>query len=258
VIARLVGLGRIAALMALVAAGCSLMPTTAEAGRQPKACAVVYSVARCDAMTDIVAADLGKNRDDVAAVAIVPDAPPGGVHLSAGWHVRVRIALKDGTLHDKEICGGVIHEPACLDDPALEVRSTISAGYRDVPEGASPLPLVAPSAIAEAAPIAVDSLSIPIDRLGTYEVPLGEGSLPNGIWTSGSLAFAEPWPDDLALRDAIVNLELRSLEPGGAPFENAYIHGWRRGVERVQAIARFDVLWFRPGATLELRDVSVR
>jgi hypothetical protein len=255
VIPRLAAAG---ALAALVAAGCSLLPSTAEAARQPKACAVVYSLARCQAMTDIVAADVGKNRDDVVAVAIVPDAPPGGVHLSAGWHVRVRIALKDGTLHDKEICGGVVHEPACLDDPALEVRSPVVNGYRDRPEGATPLPAPALSVVEAASPIEVDSLSVPIDHLGTYEVPLGEGTLPNGIWTSGALEFAKPWPDDLALRDAIVELELRSLEPGGKPLDNAYEHGWRDGVERVKAIARFDVLWFRPGATLELRDVSVR
>ena len=247
----------ITALAALVATACSLLPTTAEAGRQPKACAVVYSVARCDAMTDIVAADLGKNRDDVAGVAIVPDAPPGGVHLSAGWHIRVRIALKDGTLHDKEICGGVIHEPACVDDPALEVRSPISGGYRDIPEDASPLPPLAASAVAAASPIIRDSISIPIERLGTYEITLGEGTVPNGIWTSASLAFAEPWPEDVALRDAIVNLDLHSLEPAAVPFDNMYVHGWRDGVERVRAIARFDVLWFRLGATLELRDVSV-
>ena len=130
----------IAAVTAFVAGACSLLPGTA-ASRQPKPCAVVYSVARCDAMTDIVAADIDKNRDDVVSVAIVPDAPPGGVHLSAGWHVRVRIALRDGSIHDKEICGGVVHEPACLDDPRLEIRSTIDA-YRDIPEGSSPIPRV--------------------------------------------------------------------------------------------------------------------
>jgi len=54
-----------------------------------------------------------------------------------------------------------------------------------------------------------------------------------------------------------VTLEVRSLEPDGKPFENMYVHGWRDGVERVRAIVRFDVLWFRPGATLELRNVSV-
>jgi hypothetical protein len=228
----------------------------ASESRQPKPCAVVYSVARCDAMTDIVAADIDKNRDDVTAVAIVPDAPPGGVHLSAGWHIRVRIALRDGTIHDKEICGGVLHEPACLDDPRLQIRSTLEA-YHDVPEGSSPVPASDASAKHAASPIRVASLSIPIDRQGSQEVVIGEGSIPNGVWSVGTFDFADAWPDDLALRDADVVLELRSLERDGKPFDNAYIHGWRDGVERVQAVLRFDVLWFRPGATLELRNVSV-
>jgi hypothetical protein len=245
------------ALAALVAGACSTVPTAADE-RQAKPCAVVYSIARCAAMTDIVAADVGKNRDDVASVAIVPDAPPGGVHLGAGWHVRVRIVLKDGSMHDKLICGGVLREPACTDDPRLEIRSAIASGYRDVPEGSTPLPTLEPPAARTAAPVVVDSLSIPIDRLGEREVVLGDGSLPNGIWSSATIDFAESWPDDLALRDAVVVLELRSLEGDGRPFENAYAHGWRPGLERVSAVLRFDVLWFRPGATLELRNVSVR
>jgi hypothetical protein len=243
------------AAVALLASACSILPMTTES-RQPKPCAVVYSVARCDAMTDIVAADIDKNRDDVTAVAIVPDAPPGGVHLSAGWHIRVRIALRDGSIHDKEICGGVLHEAACLDDPRLQIRSAID-GYRDVPEGASPIPALGPSAKRAASPIRVASLSIPIDRDGPQEVDIGEGSIPNGVWTIGTFDFAEPWPDDVAFRDATVVLELRSLERGGKPFENMYVHGWRDGVERVRAVLRFDVLWFRPGAALELRNVSV-
>jgi hypothetical protein len=243
------------AAVALLASACSILPMTTES-RQPKPCAVVYSVARCDAMTDIVAADIDKNRDDVTAVAIVPDAPPGGVHLSAGWHIRVRIALRDGSIHDKEICGGVLHEAACLDDPRLQIRSAID-GYRDVPEGASPIPALGTSAKEAASPIRVASVSIPIDREGPQEVDIGEGSLPNGVWTIGTFDVAEPWPDDVAFRDATVVLELRSLERGGKPFENMYVHGWRDGVERVRAVLRFDVLWFRPGATLELRNVSV-
>jgi hypothetical protein len=94
------------AAIALLASACSMLPMTAES-RQPKPCAVVYSVARCDAMTDIVAADIDKNRDDVTAVAIVPDAPPGGVHLSAGWHIRVRIALRDGSIRRRPPRGGL-------------------------------------------------------------------------------------------------------------------------------------------------------
>jgi len=246
-----------AAIAALVAAGCSMLRKPAEEARQPKPCAVVYSVARCQAMTDLVADEIGKDRDDVLSVAIVPDAPPGGVHLSAGWHIRVRLALKDGSTHDTLICGGVVHEPACLDDPQLELRSALE-GYGDVPEGSSPIPDIELSAAEAAEPILVDHLSIPIDHGGAYEVPIGEGSLPNGVWTAGTAEFAHPWPDDLALRGAIVTLEVRSLEPDGKPFENAYRHGWRSGVERVRAVLRFDVLWFRPGAALELRNIAVR
>ncbi|HET9083984.1 MAG TPA: hypothetical protein VFN41_06225, partial [Candidatus Limnocylindrales bacterium] len=227
------------AVAAFLASACSVLPMATES-KQPKPCAVVYSVARCDAMTDIVAADIGKDRDDVTAVAIVPDAPPGGVHLSAGWHIRVRIALRDGSIHDKEICGGVLHEAACLDDPRLQLRSAID-GYRDVPEGSSPIPALESSAKRAASPIRVASLSIPIDRQGEQEVDIGEGSIPNGVWSIGTFEFAEPWPDDVALRDATVVLELRSLERGGKPFENMYVHGWRDGVERVRAVVRFDV-----------------
>jgi len=251
------GVSALAAVAGLLAAACSMFPSAAD-DRMPKPCGVVYGVARCEAMTDIVAADVGKNRDDVTSVAIVPDAPPEGVHLGAGWHIRVRIALKDGSAHDMLICGGVVHEVACLDDPQLEVRSALSGGYRDVPEGSTPVPTLEPSAAQAAAPLVLDSLSIPIDRLGAREVVLGDGSLPNGLWTAGTVEFAEPWPDDLALRDAVVLLEVRSLEPHARPFENAYTHGWRSGLERFRAVLRFDVLWFRSGATLELRNVSVR
>ena len=252
---------RLVALLALtgcIAVGCSMLPTLAEEDRRPKPCAVVYSVAQCEAMTDIVAADVGKNRDDVDSVAIIPDAPPEGVHLGAGWHIRVRLALKDGTAHDMLVCGGVLHEAACQDDPQLELRSALTGGYRDTPEGSTPIPEVQPAAAEGAVPITVDSLSIPIDGLGERELVLGEGSLPNGAWTEATADFAEPWPDDVALRDAVVLLELHSLERDVRPFDNAYVHGWRAGVERVKAVLRYDVLWFRPGATLELRNVSVR
>ena len=53
-------------------------------------------------------------------------------------------------------------------------------------------------------------------------------------------------------------IELRSLEPDGKPFQNYYDHGWRPGVERVEAILVFDVLWFEKGAILDIRDVVVR
>src|SRR5689334_6883219 len=212
---------------AVLAAACTQSaPSTRDL--RPKPCAVLYSVARCQAMTDLVAADVGKNRDDVASVAIVPDAPPGGVHLSAGWHIRLRLALTDGSFVDRLLCGGVVHEPACTDDPRLEVRSAIDPDIADAAPGAG------------ATSITVPALSIPIDHRGTYEIELGDGSRPLAGWTSGDFQFAVAWPDDLALRDAMVMLDLRT------------------NAEHPRPSIAFDVLWFRPGATLELRNVEVR
>lgn len=218
-------------------------------------------------MTDVAAAEIGKNRDDVAAVAIVPDPPPEGTTLGGAWPIRVRISLRDGSTHDAKMCGGVSSAAACTDDSHLEVRSAIGGGYKDIPCGvdpddtsacATPLPTFDPAAIAAAEPITLDQVSIPIERLGDQEVVVGDGTLANGIWTAGAFRFADTWPADVALRDAHVVLVLHSLERDGKPFDNYYVHGWRAGVERVRAVLRFDVLWFKPGATLEIHDFNVR
>ena len=94
--------------------------------------------------------------------------------------------------------------------------------------------------------------------MGAYEVPLGEVSLPNGIATVASFEFAEPWPLDVSLGQGVAQFDLRSLEPDGKPFQNYFDHGWRPGVERGEAVLTFDVLWFKKGAVLDIRDVVVR
>ena len=53
-------------------------------------------------------------------------------------------------------------------------------------------------------------------------------------------------------------LEIRSLEPDGRPFDNYYTHGWREGVERIEAVLVFEVRRFEPRAVLTIRDVVVR
>jgi hypothetical protein len=82
--------------------------------------------------------------------------------------------------------------------------------------------------------------------------------LPNGVLTEASFAFADRWPADVALTDGQAFIELRSLEPNGKPFENYYTHGWHPGIERVEAVLKFNVLWAAPGAKLSIRDVVVR
>jgi hypothetical protein len=250
---------RFAALIAiagLVAAACSFLPQP-SVEELPKPCVASHSVARCQALTDTVAADIGKDRDDVDTTLIVPDPIPKGVTLGGAWGILVRIVLKDGATHDMKLCEGVAMEPACQEDPRLGVASAINGGYRDVPEGSTPLPSLMPRSVDGASPIIVDSMRIPIDRKGPQEIPLGEGSIPDGVWSTGTLDLTDTWPDDFALRDGQVVLELRSLERDGRPFDNYYVHGWRTGVEHVRALLTFDVLWFKPGATLDIRNVII-
>lgn len=242
------------AIMALVAGGCSLLP---EIPQSPMACVEVYSQDRCLAMADVAAAEVSRNRGDVVGIAIVPDASLQGVTLGGAPPIQVRVGFADGMTHDARMCGGLPSGPACSDEPRLESRSALG-GYTDVPAGSTPLPTVAPAAVTSASTLVIETVAIPIDRQGEHEIVLGEGALPNGVWTIGSFDFAEPWPDDLVLRDGAVRLELRSLEPDGKPFDNSYMHGWRPGVERVEAVLLFDVLWFEPGADLVIRNVVVK
>jgi hypothetical protein len=242
-------------ILVLVSGGCASLP---EIPQSPNACVEVYSQDRCLAMIDAAAAEVSRNRGDVTGIAIVHDPPPEGAILGGAWSIRVRVGFTDGTTHDARMCGGIPSGPACSDEPRLESRSPVDGGYRDVPAGSSPLPTVAPSAVESASSIVIETVTIPIERQGEHEIVLGEGSLPNGVWTIGSFDFAEPWPDNVALRDGVARLELRSLEPDGKPFENYYMHGWRAGVERVEAALLFDVLWFQPGADLTIRNVVVR
>jgi hypothetical protein len=259
----------VATVAGLLVGGCALLPAFDSQGPAdlPKPCAAVYSVARCQAMTDVAAAEAGKNRDDVTAVAIVPDPPPVGVTLGAAWPIRVRIALTDGSVHETRICGGVSIDPACSAEPHLMPRSAIGA-YTDIPCGAEPAdgpedcatPFPRPGAdvVAQATPVRIDDSTISIDHIGQYEVRLGRGSLPNGLLTEASFEFVDTWPDDVALRDGKAFLGVRSLEADGKPFDNYYSHGARPGVERIETFLTFDVLWFAPGATLKIRNVVVR
>lgn len=247
--------GAALAVVALVAGGCASPP---DIPQSPVSCVEVYSQDRCLAMIDAAAAEVTRDRGDVTGIVIVHDPPPErGATSGAARPIRVRVGFRDGTTHDARMCGGIPSGPACSDEPLLESRSALD-GYRDVPAGSTPLPTAAPSAVKSASRLVIDAVTIPIERQGEYEIVLGEGTLPNGIWTIGSFDFAEPWPADVALRDGVSRLELRSLERDGKPFDNYYMHGWRPGVERVEAVLMFDVLWFQPGADLRIEDVVVR
>ena len=255
-------------LAALMASGCSMFEAIQEqAAEGPRPCVEVYSRPRCLAMVDQAAAEVSKTRADVTAATIVPDPPPEGAILGGAWSIRLRITLADGSIHDARMCGGIPSGPACTEDPRLSAASVTgpSSGYRDIPCGGeppdgcpTPFPSFEPDAVEATTPLTVAERTIAIERLGRQEVSLGQGSLPNGILTDAWFEFAEGWPDDVALAEGLGLIEVRSLEPDGKPFENYYTHGWREGIERVEAFLVFDVLWFAPGADLTIRGAVVR
>lgn len=256
------------AIVGLVA-GCTVVGEAPP--QQPKPCTEVYGPQRCLAMTDAAAARSGRTRDDVTATVIVPDPPPkDGVLVTLGGAapINVRITLTDGTTQDALMCGGIPSGPACMETQRLEAQSLFAdgGGYKDVPcpDGASPrtcgqpLPSFEPTALAAARPLEIARSSIAIDHVGDYEVSLGKASIPNGVVSAVSFGFSDIWPTDISLEDGVARIELRSLEPDGKPFQNYYDHGWRPGVERVEAFLAFRVLWFQKGAVLDIRDVVVR
>jgi hypothetical protein len=249
--------------------GCSAF--VGESAATPQPCGEVYGAQRCLAMTDEAASRSHRTRDDVTAIDIVhfPTRDQNGALITrSGGGFFARLTFTDGTTRDEPMCGGIPSGPACMDEPRLEARSVLGdgGGYHDVPcpDGSppetcgTPLPTLQPSAVVDARPLAITRLKIPIDHVGAYEVPLGKVSFPNGIATAASFEFADPWPLDVSLREGLAHIGLRSLEPDGKPFQNYFDHGWRPGVERAQAVLIFDVLWFKKGAVLDIRDVVVR
>ena len=250
---------------ALSAWGCSLLPSPPAAAAALTPCAQVFNAVRCQAMTDTAASNLGLTREDVISLDIVPKpTPPQGVltTTSGGSRIDVIVTLADGSTRATLMgCAGISigWNPACQDDPHVNVGSIVTGGYRDVPEGSTPLPTIEPEAVGDTVALDIDRLDIPIDHVGRYEVPIGRARLPNGILTTASFDLVEQWPAHVTIiGERGVFLMIRSLEPDGQPFRNYYEHGWRPGTERVEAVLVFDVFRFDPGATLSIKDVEVR
>jgi hypothetical protein len=118
------------------------------------------------------------------------------------------------------------------------------------------LPGIERSALAAAIGVDIARISIPIERTGPQRVLLGEAKLANGIIRTATAELADPWPENVVFRNT-VRLELVPVD-GGDPIRNAYEHGWRQGIERVNVFVTFEPLLVGAGAVLTLVDVSVR
>ena len=258
--------GAVVLVVALALTGCEaiagLVPKPAPT---PQPCGQLYNAVRCLAMTDKAAMQLHTTREDIVSIIIAPDPTPEIIDgktilqtTSGGPPIDLIVTLADGTITQTTLmCVGVNQEPACADDPHLTANSVTQGGYHDVPEGSSPVPSAAPDALEMATGLHLGRVDIPIDHTGSYEVVLGEAWLPNGLLTTADFQLVDAWPPDVTIIDGGVSLEIRS-QLDGKPIWNIYEHGWREGVERVDAVLVFDVFHFEPGATLSIRDVVVR
>jgi hypothetical protein len=236
----------------------------------PQGCSLLsFATERCLAVVEAARVQASLAWTDIARVVLAKapaDASAGSFPVAA-----VVFDLRDGSSIAQTVrCGiaGGQYSLVCSDDPQIRLTTPITAGYDDVPCGAtpggqpgsacaSPMPTIDPAAAASAQPLAVASLDIPITTTGHLELDVGPATLPNGILSAARFALADPHTRTFAVKDAIT-LVVRSGDPTRPPFLNLYAHGWYPGTEAVEVYLVLDVTRVSPGALLEIRDLVVK
>jgi hypothetical protein len=211
---------------------------------------------RCQALALAAASQLGLGFDQVVAVDVVANPSPDGIDFV--HRTFLEVALADGSVHSIVVsCPGIsgAYYPPCMPEPVVTLGSPGGA-YTDIPENATPFPLLDADAVAASVPLRIPSTRVAVDGLGPHSIVLGRATLPNGRLTEASFGMADPWPSDVLFHGGIQMVVAPTA--GGPPLENLYQHGWHAGTEEVEVTLTFDVAWFKPGATFTIVDVVVR
>ncbi len=220
-------------------------------------CARVFNSDRCDALTAFAADQLGVPFPTVRAIGILPNPSPRQIDFAHRTFLSVR--LDDGTTRPLIVsCPGIASatDPQCMPNPAVPLSGSSNGGYTDSPDGSTPLPSLEPAAVANARPHRIAELDIPITSLGRKTMTIGTALLANGVLRDRHAALKDPWPTDVHFADWI-SVEV-TLAGTDVPLTNLYEAGWKPGVEEVVVTLTYDVVWFKPGATLSLVDILVR
>jgi hypothetical protein len=264
-------------LLLVAVAGCDLLgvgdPPEADAALPyPDGCAAYdLSAKRCERIVAWAATQQDVDLRDAASIELLGDpgcgdlpagAPPGGQVLCTRTNqfiVRVRFQLADGRSAEQSLfCGvGGQFSPLCTENPEVPISSPTMSGYRDVPAGSTPVPTAAPDALEAARPLRLEAWDAPLDRVGRYEVEVGEAILPNGLLSEASFRLAPEHLGDLQVTEDGITLEVRPMDPGLPPLWNLYETGWQEGTTTVRAVFVFEIVEFTPGSVLELRDIVV-
>ena len=111
-----------------------------------------------------------------------------------------------------------------------------------------------PEIEAQARPLRVPALDIPLDHLGSYRIEVGEAGLPDGAFTDSSASLADERPTTFSIRDA--RLVIEPVDPARPPIGSIFRDPFD-GVEPARVSLVFDVTELSPGAVLQVRDIVV-
>jgi hypothetical protein len=259
---RFVGLASVAVLMA----GCGISGMFGpQGGPYPGACADLgFAGRQCAAMVARAETLSGVKATEAASVDILPPIQDGVSRIGGYMISRVRFRLPDATEETEEIwCIGIARggDDACISDPMIYIggrrvdRDMPCTGNTDPPTGcATEPPTPRPEIRAQARPLRVPVLDIPLDHLGSYRIEVGEAGLPDGAFTESSASFADEHPTNFWLRDA--DLVIEPVDPTRPPIGSIFRDPFD-GVEQVRVSLQFDVTELSPGAILQVRDILV-
>lgn len=240
----------------------------------PDGCAAYQlSARRCAYIVDWAKQRAGLAPDASVTVQLLGDPrcasspdPSSCVDVSLGFHflVRVRLIDTDGRSTDELVsCGvGGQYSLLCADPPQIEIITPAQAGYYDIPCSSengpcsTALPAPDPDAAAQAQPLRLPAMDIPIDHVGAYTVAVGQAVLPNGLLSGASFRLADDAPTDVLLSGGL-QLVIRD-HADGTQLVSAVEHGVRPGTETVDAALTFAVESFDPGSVLHVVDLVVR
>ncbi len=201
---------------------------------------------------------------DASAIDILPPTDTGGGRiLSGGMISRVRFHLPDSTERTEEVwcvgVGGGGADYACNADPTIEIGAPyldhdVPCATEESSSCATLPPTPRPESQAQARPLRLPAIDIPLDHLGSYRIDLGEAGLPDGAFTRSSATVVDPRPTTFWIQGA--QLVIEPVDPARPRIGSIYREPFD-GVEPVRVTLEFDVTEVSPGAVLQVRDIVV-
>jgi hypothetical protein len=231
-------------------------------GPYPDACeSLGFPARQCEAIVAVAQANASIAPDTVTSIDILPpNSATGGV--GQGMIARVRFHRSAQPDQTEEVwCNGVTRDSAFACNPNAQIGIGGSIDH-DVPctsealESCATLPPAPrPEIQAQARPLRVAALDVPLDHLGLYQVEVGDAGLPDGVLSKRSATLAEPNPETFWIADGI-SLDVRPVDPTRPPVGSVYRDPFD-GVEPVEVFLVFNVTELKSDSILQVRDLVV-